>query len=274
MDNKKILILGKGFIGTRLKEHFKCDIADQRINSFEDADNIIKQYNPDIVINCIGYIGEKNTWDCEKNKDKTLFANTYIPILIAEAAIKHKKKLIHISSGCIYHFDYEKDKPVTEEKIPDFFGLTYSRSKIYSELALQNLAIKYNILIPKIRIPLYNKPHPKNLLTKLINYKKIITLPNSVTYIPDFINALEHLIKIDARGTYNIVNKGALYYPDLMEIYKKYKPEFEYGFVDLEKIGIKRTNIILSTEKLEKTGFQMRDINDVLEECVKDYLNL
>ncbi|MGE5196905.1 MAG: sugar nucleotide-binding protein, partial [Deltaproteobacteria bacterium] len=223
-------------------------------------------------INCIGYTG-KNVDECELDKDKTLTANTFIPVILAESALRNKIKLVHISSGCIYRFDYSKDKPITEAKIPDFFDLFYSRSKIYTEMALEVLCNKFNILIARIRVPLDNRPHPKNILNKLIKYREsIIDLPNSITYIPDLLKALEHLIKIDARGIYNVVNKGGLRYPQLLDVYKKYVPGFEYKVTDLKKLNIVRTNLILSTSKLESSGFKMRNIKEVLEECVKNYL--
>jgi 3,5-epimerase/4-reductase len=269
--NNKILILGKGFIGKRLYEAFGCSISDRKIYSFKEAEEEIKKFNPEIVINCIGHTG-RNVDECEFDKDKTLFANTFVPIILAEVALRKKIKLIHISSGCVYQFDYAKDKPIKEEKTPDFFDLFYSRTKVYAERALEVLSDKFNILIVKIRVPLDNQPHPKNLLTKIISYKKVIDIPNSVTYIPDFIKALRHLIEIDAKGTYNVVNKNPLSYPKLLEIYKKYMPDFKYEVIDYEKLHSVRTNLILSTEKLERTGFKVRDIYEVLEECVQEYI--
>jgi 3,5-epimerase/4-reductase len=134
------------------------------------------------------------------------------------------------------------------------------------------LCKKFNILIVRLRIPLDNRPHPKNILTKLINYKKVIDIPNSITYIPDFILALKHLIKIDAKGIYNIANKGGLRYPELLEVYKRCMPDFKYEIIDFKKLHLVRTNLILSVRKLEKTGFKMRNIHEVLEGCVKNYL--
>ena len=267
----KILILGKGFIGKRLQEEFRCNISNKKIYSFKDAEEEIKKYNPKILINCIGYTGERDVDNCELDKDKTLFSNTFIPIILADIAIREKIKLVHISSGCIYHFNYSKDEPIKEEKTPDYFDLFYSRTKIYAEKALEVLTGKQDILIARIRIPLDNRPHPKNLLTKLINYEKIVDIPNSVTYIPDFIEALKHLIEIDGRGIYNVVNKGDLRYPDLLDVYKKYVPDFEYKVIDYKELNLVRTNLILSIQKLEKTGFEMRNIKEVLEGCVKEY---
>jgi 3,5-epimerase/4-reductase len=266
----KILILGKGFIGNRLQGELQSATSGKKILSYSDIDKEIKKFKPEILINCIGHLGS-NVDECEKDLDKTLTANSFVPIILAEAAIRNNIKLIHIGSGCIYHYNYSKDIPINEDKIPDFFELFYSRSKIYSEQALSVLSRRYPILIIRIRVPLDNQPHPRNLLTKLINYKKIIEIPNSVTYIPDFINALKHLIKINATGIYNVVNKEPLIYSDLMKVYKKYVPSFKYEVIDYRNLPT-RTNLILSTDKLENSGFKVKTIHEVLEECVKSYL--
>jgi 3,5-epimerase/4-reductase len=268
----KILILGRGFIGNRLQEELGCRLSDRKIHSYQDAEEEIKRFRPEVIINCIGHIG-MNVDDCEKDLDKSLTANTFVPVILAEAALRQNVRLVHISSGCIYHYDYSKDSPIDENKIPDFFELFYSRTKIYAERALSVLSKKYPILIVRLRVPLDKRPHPRNLLTKLINYKKVIDIPNSVTYIPDFINALSHLIKIDTRGIYNIVNRGGLRYQELMEIYKRYAPGFKYELIELKKLNRVRTNLILSTDKLEQSGFKVRSIQEVLEECVREYVN-
>jgi len=266
------LILGKGFIGQRLQKEFNCEIDGSIINCFTDAEKLIKQYKPRVIINCIGITGRRNVDDCELEKDATLLANSFVPVILAEVALRNNIKLVHISSGCIFNFNYKKDRPIKEGSRDYFFKLFYSRSKIYAETALELLARDYNILIARIRIPLLNARHPKNVLDKLIKYKKVIDIPNSVTYIPDFVRAIKHLIKVDARGIYNVVNKGALRYPALMKVYQKYAPAFKFKVAALNKLNLVRTNLILSTLKLEKSGFKVRNINSVLEECVKEYL--
>ncbi|MFH0918064.1 MAG: sugar nucleotide-binding protein [Candidatus Omnitrophota bacterium] len=272
MINKKILILGKGFIGERLQKALSCRITDAFIKSYQDAERIVKQYKPKVIINCIGITGKSNVDDCELDIDGVLLGNSFIPVILAEVALRNQIKLVHISSGCIFNYDYKKNKLIQEDSQDYFFKLFYSRSKIYAEKAIQVLARDYNILITRIRIPLLNAQHPKNVLDKLIKYKKVIDIPNSITYIPDFIRAIKYLIKIDARGVYNVVNKGGLRYPALMKVYQKYVPEFKFKVIVLKKLGLVRTNLLLSTSKLEKTGFKIRNINSVLEECVKEYL--
>ena len=270
--NKNILILGKGFIGERLQKELDCRIDGSMINCFSDAEKLVKKYNPNIIINCIGITGRHNVDDCELEKDATLLANSFVPVILAEICLRSKIKLVHISSGCIFNYDYKRNKPIDEKSQDYFFKLFYSRSKIYAERALEALAKDYNILIVRIRIPLLNAKHPKNVLDKLLKYNKVIDIPNSVTYIPDFVKAIKHLIKINARGVYNVVNKGGLRYPDLMKVYQKYVPAFKLQTITLNKLGLVRTNLLLSTSKLEKSGFKVRNINSVLDECVKEYL--
>ena len=50
MINKKILILGKGFIGERLQIELNCQITDAFIKSFRDVNKLIKQYKPKVII--------------------------------------------------------------------------------------------------------------------------------------------------------------------------------------------------------------------------------
>jgi dTDP-4-dehydrorhamnose reductase len=268
----KILVLGRGYLGQKIKEDLDTEISDKKIFSYADAERIINHFNPSLLINCIGATGRRNVDDCELIKDKALIANSFVPIILAEVALRRKIRLVHISSGCIFHYDYSKDQEIDEEIIPDYLDLFYSRTKIYSEMALKTLSKEYPILILRIRIPLDNRPHPKNLLTKLIRYGKVIDLANSVTYLPDFIQALRHLVNIGATGIYNVVNRGGLRYPELMDVYKKYVPDYKYKIINYKALKLTRTNLILSVKKLRKTGFKVRDIHDVLEECVKEYL--
>ena len=44
--NNKILILGKGFIGSRLQEEFGWDISDRIMHTFKEAEEEVKKFNP------------------------------------------------------------------------------------------------------------------------------------------------------------------------------------------------------------------------------------
>ena len=268
----KILILGNGYIAGRLQKQWGCPVYGKRILSYQDAVRVLKKYKPRVLVNCIGHVGARNVDDCELDPDKCLTANTMVPIWLGELAYRNPVKLVHISSGCIYHYDYSKPRPIVEENAPDYYNLFYGRSKIYAEHVLSALSLRCDILIVRIRIPLDTYPYSRNILTKIIKFKTIIDIPNSVTYIPDFMRALEHLLKIDAKGIYNVTNKGALKYPELLDVYRKFVPGFKYTIVPFKDLNIDRTNLILSVRKLENTGFKVRPIKDVLQECVEQYV--
>lgn len=272
--NKDILIIGDGYIGQKLSKALHARLSAKRVRFYEDVEVLVKKYRPKIIINTIGHVGKSNVDDCEKAVDKTLNANTFVPLLMAEVALRYNIKLVHISSGCIYNYNYNHQKPIVESRNPDYYELFYSRTKIYTEDALLRLAEqkKVNILIVRIRVPLDNVPNSKNLLTKLIKYGKVIDAPNSVTYIPDFIKALTHLIQKDARGLFNVMAKGGLYYPDLMKLYQDQVPSFKYDIIKLKTLPLKRTSLLMSTTKLEKTGFKVRPIKEIIKECVKNYI--
>ncbi len=272
MKKNDILICGKGFIGEKLEAALGARAVTSFIRSFADAERIVKKNRPRVLINAIGSTGARNVDDCEKDKEGTLTANVFVPLWLAEAALRHGVKFVHISSGCIYHYDYKKDRPITETRVPDYFDLFYSRTKIYAEQALRSLCDRRNILIVRIRIPLDDRPHPKNVLTKLLHYGKVIEIANSVTYVPDLVRALKFLLRRDARGIYNVVNKGAMRYADLMEAYRRLRPGFTYKKIRFRSLGLKRTNLIMSCRKLEKAGFRMRPIRSVYKECVREYV--
>ena len=259
------LIFGNGFIGSRLHGAIPSIMSTKRIHSIADAMAEIDRYQADVVINCIGFTGYTSVDDCELEKSKTLFCNSFIPIILNEATKRTGTKLVHISSGCIYNYT-PGSPPITEDMKPDFYNLFYSRSKIYAEGVLDS-----SVLSVRIRIPLDNRPHPRNILTKLLAFNKVIDVPNSITYIPDFIDALQHLISVDAKGIFNLTNTGGLRYSDLLSTYNHYK-EHKFHTMTLDELGRVRTNIILSTAKLRDYGFPIRNINNVLDECVREYL--
>ena len=267
----EILVFGKGWIGSRLTESLKADSTDRRIATYEDVQEEIDKYKPKAIVNCIGHFG-KNVDECEIDKTKTLFAHSFVPLLLAEAALRNNIKLVHISSGCIYHYDYTLNRFINEEVPPDFYDLYYSRTKIYTEAALMSLKDSLDLLILRIRMPLDTIPHKRNLLSKLLSFKSVIDLPNSVTYVPDFMEMTKHLMREGYTGIYNCVNYGGLRFRELLEEYRKYNPNHSYAIADMAELKMVRTNLILSTDKLEETGIQVRDIHDVLPECVEAYV--
>lgn len=273
-SKKSILVLGAdGYIGSRICGETGFEGSADRISSLNDVEGILERYKPSTVINCIARTGwgEKGVDRCEDDAGATILANSTVPVLLTEAAIRHGFRLVHISTGYVYETP-ENNLLISEEKTPDFFEVFYSRTKIYSESALVACSGKHPILILRPNIVLDDRPHPRNILDKLIKSGRVVGGQHSVTYLPDFIEALQHLIKVEASGLYNVVNKGGLKYSELLDEYRAHNPSFDYEAIDLKDLGRNRPNAMLSTEKLEKTGFKVRDIHSVIGECLKGYI--
>jgi len=265
---KKIkLIFGNGFIGNHFLSLPNTYIVNKRINVIKDIYSEIEKFDPEIIINCIGKTGKPNVDWCEYHKDDTFFSNVTIPSLMAEACEDLNIYVVHIGSGCIYEGEIYK-----EEDTPNFRGSFYSRTKIYSE---QILNFYKNVLQVRIRMPIDDKPSPKNLITKLINYKKVINIPNSVTCIPDLIVITNKLIEKRHTGIYNVVNRGPITHKEILEMYRDIvdnnfiMPEF----ISLEELDTvaKRSNCVLDTKKLENIGIKIRESRDAIADCMEKY---
>ena len=50
-----------------------------------------------------------------------------------------------------------------------------------------------NIGIARIRMPIDDRPSPGNLINKLVSFKKIVDVENSVTVVPEMIKVFRQL---------------------------------------------------------------------------------
>ena len=219
----KVLILGKGFIGSNLYKYisrfFDVYIINKAQVDYTDCD-VLTQYINDkgpyqFIINASGYTGRPNVDACEDHKKSTWLYNVIVPVNIHKVCKATGHKLIHISSGCIYD---GHEKEFTEEDEPNF-GLFsehsswYSKSKHAAEMMLKD----EEVYIFRIRIPFCEEHTHRNYLTKLINYDNIIDQQNSMTCVEDFMEFIM-LFMLDIiednqeipYGIYNVVNPGAL----------------------------------------------------------------
>ena len=269
----RYLIFGNGYLGNRF-DNFLQDstISCSRINAIDDIFTQIEEYNPEIVINGVGKTGRPNIDWCEEHKDETFFSNVTVPSLMAEACAETETYMAHIGSGCVYETNRCSGIGFSENDKPNFKGSFYSRTKIFAE----NILSEYdNILQLRIRMPIDNIPSPRNLIDKLIGYKKVINVPNSITYIPDFITVAKKLMDMHETGIFNVVNTGAITHKEILEMYQQIvDPDYIMAeFIPVEKLDTiaGRSNCILYPTRLEGKGIKIRHVLDAVEECMKGY---
>ncbi|MEI6732278.1 MAG: hypothetical protein WCK90_06395, partial [archaeon] len=179
-----------------------------------------------------------------------------------------------LGSGCIYE-GRKNGTGFSEEDHPNFGWSVYSVSKQFVEKKLKGFP---DVLQLRIRMPLDCIVHPRNLITKLLGYDRILDEPNSVSYVPDVIRAARWLVEKDASGVYNVVNGGELRHPELLDTYQKLSGrQLSYRVINHKELddmtAAKRSNCILSNEKLISTGFIIPDIKVAMPAAVALYVD-
>ena len=159
---KKILVVGiKGMAGHLLFNYFKenslydtwgiaRNITPQdKIFSIDVSDTdalskIIKDYNFDYVVNCIGILNK----DAEDNPAKAIWFNSYFPHFLEDITKSIKTKIIHISTDCV--FSGKENGNYTEDSIKNGLGF-YAESKALGELDnSKDITIRTSIIGPEI----------------------------------------------------------------------------------------------------------------------------
>jgi len=258
-----IAIVGKGFISSHLQK-LPHTLYDKRILSYEDIPDI----KEDTIINCIGFTGSPNIDACEASeeaKQKTYHSNVIVPQLLKEYCVKNNKKLIHISSGCIYYGYKDGGWKEEDETQPLSF---YSQTKKQAEDLLKDDA-----LIIRIRMPISTKNDPRNLITKLKKYTKIIDTKNSVTFVDDLVRFIPFACDNNLTGIYNFVSETPLSAAEIMEEYSKIK-DFKFTKITIEELNqitvAVRSNCLLNIDKLKATGFIMSDSKQKIIEILQN----
>ncbi len=133
-----------------------------------------------------------------------------------------------------------------------------------------------NTAIARIRMPVSHICSTRNLINKLLKYEKVIEQPNSMTFLPDLVRAIDWLIQTDKQGIYHIVNPEPMTHSQILEEYRKYKPEHKYKKITAEELDqivtAPRSNCILNIDKLTGEGFKMTSAFESLQETMKEYI--
>lgn len=227
------------------------------------------------IINCAGYIGKPNVDACELNKADTVEGNVVFPAMLSQLCAEKGYLYTHISSGCIYG-GYEKD--FTENDAPNFNfqnGSFYSGTKALAEkVVLKNNPNSY---IFRLRIPFDEFESPRNYITKILNYDKLLNAENSFSHRADFAKYTIDLLESKApKGIYNVTNKGSMTTEEAIEMIKDHKitnKNFEF-FDDLEtftsEVVAPRSNCVLDTSKIENQ-IKIRTVQEAFSDALSKY---
>lgn len=285
----KIITIGNGFVAS----HLPYEISKFRLTpSILEIQHFLNTDKPDVVINAIGFCGRPNVDQCEIKRTETYEANVIIPLMLAEQCQKQDIHLIHIGSGCIYFGRSPNtivdptwkrrpiigDPPTVEGgwKEDDFANPQsyYSKTKYACDLALAEMP---NVTTLRIRMPISEKDTPRNLINKLRGYKEVIDIPNSVTFMSDLVRCIRDFATIyQPSGVFHVVNPQPLTAARIMQEFQKHVPNHKFEIIGERRLQdlvvAKRSNCILSGEKLLKEGFRMTPTEDELKYCMSHYI--
>jgi dTDP-4-dehydrorhamnose reductase len=274
---------------------------------FDSLLEFLKSKKPEFVVNAAGYTGKPNVDACELAKADTLAGNTLLPQTITQACAAAGIPWGHVSSGCIFSGAKIVENGVTKtekdmtqpgphavvEKAPEKIrGFTetdapnfsfrdgpcsfYSGTKALAEEAIAGVGEGY---IWRLRIPFNEFDNARNYLSKVQRYSKVYDNVNSVSHRADFVRACLDLWEKRAPfGIYNVTNQGFVTTRQVVALIEKIlKPDrkFEFWKDDNEfyKQAAKtpRSNCVMDVSKLLATGVKMRDVNEALEDSLKNW---
>jgi 3,5-epimerase/4-reductase len=281
----KFLVYGSGgWIGSMVIENLKTNKVDfiegqSRVDDTERVKSELTETSPSHVICLIGRThGDGcSTIDYLEQPGKlvdNVKDNLFSPVSLAMLCKERNIHLTYLGTGCIFSQDIEKiesSNGYTEESKPDFFGSGYSTVKGFTDRLMHMFD---NVLNVRIRMPIVGFDHPRNFVTKIKSYKKIIDVPNSMTVLPELIPIMLDLSQKKHVGTINLTNPGTISHNEMLDLFKKHvDPALCYENFSLEEqdkvLVSKRSNNKLDTKNLTALYPEIDNIKTSVEKLFK-----
>lgn len=284
------LLGGNGYVGSAYRNCFDANhIAYQSVSRAElpytepgVLEKHLAETRPDFLINCAGYTGKPNVDACESDKANCLLGNAVLPGIIAEACAAAGIPWGHVSSGCIYTGSKPDGSGFTEEDPPNFNFRTnncsfYSGTKALGEEVLMGIPGVYQW---RMRIPFNHVDGPRNYLSKIMRYTRLLDAENSITQLDEFVTAsLACFEKSIPYGIYNFTNPGHITTRQVAEMIREAGlAPHSFDFFDdesefMQKAAITpRSNCILDSSKLANAGIHLTPIVDAIHDAIARWI--
>jgi len=230
---------------------------------------------PEFLINAAGYTGKPNVDACELHKAECLLGNAVLPGIIAQACGEAGVPWGHVSSGCIFSGSRADGGGFTEDDTPNFTFRSnhcsfYSGTKALGE---EVLAGSTGVYIWRLRIPFDNVENPRNYLTKLIRYPRLLEATNSISQLNEF--AASTFACWEKRvpfGTYNVTNPGQVTTHEVVDLIRQTGVSArEFAFFKSEdefmQLAAKtpRSNCVMNSAKLAGVGIRLTEVHEAVE---------
>lgn len=206
--------------------------------------------------------------------------NLFSPIGLAEISKKNNIHFTYLGTGCIFEYDEKTHKygdqetGFLESDLPNFFGSSYSIVKGYTDRLMQ-LLYSDSTLNARIRMPITDEQDsPRNFITKITTYKKVCSIPNSMTVLDELLPVLIEMALNKQVGTVNLTNPGLISHNEILEMYKEIvDPDFTWSNFSVEEqnqiLASKRSNNCLDTMKLTNTTLSFKNQVSPIKDAVR-----
>jgi hypothetical protein len=85
-------------------------------------------------------------------------------------------------------------------------------------------------------MPISDDLNPRNFITKIIKYDRVVDVPNSMTVLTDLLPVSLVMAERKLTGIYNFCNPGAISHNEVLDLYTKYvDPTYTYANFTLEE---------------------------------------
>ena len=285
-----ILLLGaNGYVGGAFRSLFEHRKLPFRSISRDEIDcfspdrlmHLIKESGATFLVNAAGYTGKPNVDSCEIHKPECLLGNAVLPGIIRQACEATGIPWGHVSSGCIYSGRRPDGAGFREEDVPNFSFRSdhcsfYSGTKALGEEILADAEQCY---IWRLRIPFDHRDSPRNYLSKLMNYDRLLDAENSISHLEDFVTAsLACFEKKVPFGTYNLTNPGPVTTREVVALLQQHLcPDRSFRFFgdgeEFMRVAAKtpRSNCVMDTSKSEAAGIAMRPVHQALNDALSHW---
>ncbi|TFE69591.1 sugar nucleotide-binding protein [Methylacidiphilum caldifontis] len=291
-----VLFGSTGYVGGFFKKLLQSKNIDFVAPSHKEIDllnerqllDFFDRLSVDFIINAVGYTGKPNVDACEDNKLDCLLGNVVIPGILAKICSQKNIAFGHVSSGCVYQGDKGTGPDGSiigfQENDPPNFSFRTSNSSFYSGCKAlgEEMLTASRCYIWRLRMPFHWQDHPKNYISKLLFYQRLLDARNSLSEVEEFVRAaFECWEKRLPYGIYHITNTGSITTRQIVEkilgspLGAQLKERGKkFLFFDNEEEFLKhvkapRSNCVLDNTKLLSKGIHIRHVEEAIEEDLK-----
>ena len=268
--------IGRQLVETCKNKNLDVVVAQSRMENCQDINSELDKVKPSHVLIAAGITGRPNVCWCEDNKQVVTRVNVIGILNVIDICWQRGIHVTNFASGCIFKYDEKHPigaKGFTEDDTPNFFGSFYSQTKGIVETLLRNYD---NCLTLRLRMPLSSDLHPRNFITKILNYEKVVDIPNSMTMLDDMLPRAIVCAQRKITGVLNFCNPGNISHNEILSLYKQFiDPEYIWqNFTEAECNAIlkaQRSNNTLAHDKLVEI---FPDIPNIHTACIQLFLKM